>query len=154
MGEVAPIHCKVWCPSQPESRKARASRSTRHRRPIGGIWVGGSLSRPLPVWSYRSRLGPALLSEWMSRQIYYYTAKPHANMHATGGYFGRGTSILVFPLSILGDLSRVPQGGGAVADLGGGRGGPWPPPRPPSKILLAVWSRCKWSICRIYLFQS
>ena len=40
---------------------------------------------------------------------------------------------------------------------GGFRGagvGHGPPPRPPSKILLAVWSRYKWSICRIYLFQS
>ena len=39
----------------------------------------------------------------------------------------------------------------AVADLGGGGACP---PCPPSKILLAVWSRYKSSICRIYLFQS
>ena len=35
-----------------------------------------------------------------------------------------------------------------MADLGGGHA----PRRPPYKILLAVWSRYKSSICRIYLF--
>jgi len=55
----------------------------------------------------------------------------------------------------VGGMVAMATGAGYSGGFRGGAGGAtMAPPRPPSKIILAVWSRYKSSICRIYLFQS